>query len=104
MRKGKFILTSFKISKGLEQNLPEEKIDGTMYFCTDTGNIYVDYSDNSGTYRKLVNLKAINDECTAALNSSKNYADSAANNALTQSKNYTDNKLLVQMITWGVDD
>jgi hypothetical protein len=58
MRKGKFILTSFKISKGLEQNLPEEKIDGTMYFCTDTGNMYVDYKDGNTISRKLVNQSA----------------------------------------------
>jgi hypothetical protein len=55
MRKGKFILTSFKISKGLEQNLPEVKTDGTMYFCTDTGNIYIDYKDGNAILRKLVN-------------------------------------------------
>lgn len=34
--------TPIKISRGLEANIPAEKIDGNIYFCTDTGNIYID--------------------------------------------------------------
>ena len=34
--------TPIKISRGLEANIPIEKIDGNLYFCTDTGNIYID--------------------------------------------------------------
>ena len=34
--------TPIKISRGLEANIPTEKIDGNIYFCTDTGNIYID--------------------------------------------------------------
>lgn len=34
--------TPIKISRGLETNIPIEKIDGNIYFCTDTGNIYID--------------------------------------------------------------
>jgi hypothetical protein len=48
-------LTSFRISKGIEEDLPEVKTDGRMYFCTDTGNIYIDYRDGNTTLRKLVN-------------------------------------------------
>lgn len=34
--------TPIKISRGLEANIPTEKIDGNIYFCIDTGNIYID--------------------------------------------------------------
>lgn len=34
--------TPIKISRGLEANIPIEKVDGNIYFCTDTGNIYID--------------------------------------------------------------
>ena len=30
-----------------------------MYFCTDTGNIYIDYKDGNTTLRKLVNKQVL---------------------------------------------
>ena len=48
-------MASFKISKGLEANLPTTKADGAMYFCTDTGNLYIDYQDGNSVSRKIVN-------------------------------------------------
>ena len=33
--------------KGLESNLPEVKDPGTLYFCTDTGNIFFDIDSNN---------------------------------------------------------
>ena len=68
-RKGRFILTSFRISKGIEKDLPTAKTDGRMYFCTDTGNIYIDYKDGNNILRKLVNkqiLDAKQDAITGA--------------------------------------
>lgn len=48
-------MTSFRISKGLEANLPATKTDGRLYFCTDTGNLYIDYKGETGSVvRKLV--------------------------------------------------
>jgi DNA-dependent RNA polymerase auxiliary subunit epsilon len=47
-------LTSFKLLKGLEINLPEIKVEGTMYFCTDTGNLYIDCQEDEKIVRKLV--------------------------------------------------
>lgn len=51
-------MASFKISKGLEADLPTIKVDGALYFCTDTGNMYVDYKDGDTISRKLVNQSA----------------------------------------------
>ena len=38
-------MTMFKVKRGLEAELPVEKSNGTLYFCTDTGNIYIDMGD-----------------------------------------------------------
>ena len=38
-------MTMFKVKRGLETELPVEKSNGTLYFCTDTGNIYIDMGD-----------------------------------------------------------
>lgn len=43
--------TLFKIKKGTEAHLPTTITDGVMYFCTDTGNIFVD----DGTERIQIN-------------------------------------------------
>ena len=62
-------MASFNISKGLEASLPSTKTDGKMYFCTDTGNIYIDYKDGNNILRKLVNkqiLDAKQDAITGA--------------------------------------
>ena len=47
-------MTSFRISKGLEINLPVTKTDGRLYFCIDTGNLYIDYQEGENIVRKLV--------------------------------------------------
>ena len=47
--------TPFIIKRGLEASLPETKTAGVMYFCTDTGNIYIDYpNDNDEVVRQRV--------------------------------------------------
>lgn len=49
-------MTLFKILRGNESDLPMEVSDGTAYFCTDSGNLYIDYSDSAGGIsRKQVN-------------------------------------------------
>lgn len=59
-------MASFNISKGLEKNLPTTKIDGNLYFCTDTGNMYIDYQDGSVVSRKLVNKDTIDAKANSA--------------------------------------
>lgn len=44
----------FKICRGAETNLPTTLISGYCYFCTDTTNFYIDYTD---TYGALVRSK-----------------------------------------------
>ena len=47
--------TPFIIKRGLETSLPDTKTSGVMYFCTDTGNIYIDYpNDNNEIIRQRV--------------------------------------------------
>lgn len=46
--------TPFKILKGTEVNLPTEITDGQVYFCTDTGNLYIDINEKE---RVLVSAK-----------------------------------------------
>ena len=45
----------FKILKGNESNLPATLTEGYCYFCTNTGNFYIDYKDetNALTRSKL---------------------------------------------------
>lgn len=38
----------FKICKGAETNLPQTLTNGYCYFCTDTTNFYIDYTDTYG--------------------------------------------------------
>lgn len=53
-------MTSFKILRGLSAKLPSSKTDGLAYFCTDTGDLYIDYKDSAGVIqRKLVNGDAL---------------------------------------------
>ena len=59
-------MASFNISKGLEKNLPTTKIDGNLYFCTDTGNMYIDYQDGNTVSRKLVNKNTIDAKANKA--------------------------------------
>ena len=46
----------FKINRGNSASLPVEKHDGWAYFCTDTGEFYIDYADDNGNLcRKQIN-------------------------------------------------
>lgn len=38
----------FKLCRGFESEIPQTYTDGYMYFCTDTGNLYIDWADESG--------------------------------------------------------
>ena len=38
----------FKILRGNAANLPTTKKDGYAYFCTDTHDFYIDYTNASG--------------------------------------------------------
>lgn len=41
-------MSLFKICKGAETNLPQTLTNGYCYFCTDTTNFYIDYTDTYG--------------------------------------------------------
>lgn len=48
--------TTLFMLKGLEANLPTEKVPGRIYYCIDTANIYIDENDSTtGLTRKLIN-------------------------------------------------
>lgn len=48
----------FKISKGLQKNLPSEKEAGSCYYTTDASLFYIDYEDEDGKLqRKALNAK-----------------------------------------------
>ena len=38
----------FKISRGLEENLPTDIVSGNCWFCIETSNFYIDYTDTDG--------------------------------------------------------
>ena len=46
-------MTSFRISRGLKTKLPSTKVDGRIYFCTDTGELYIDYKNSSNTLQRV---------------------------------------------------
>lgn len=50
--------TPIKISRGLEANIPTEKTDGNIYFCTDTGNIYIDCKKEDSIERVQISAAA----------------------------------------------
>lgn len=39
-------MVSLNIHRGIESDLPKTIKDGKIYFCTDTGNIYIDYESS----------------------------------------------------------
>lgn len=41
-------MSLFKVCKGAETNLPQTLTNGYCYFCTDTTNFYIDYTDTYG--------------------------------------------------------
>lgn len=48
----------FKVNRGNSSTLPATKTDGWAYFCTDTGEFFIDYVDEQGN----LNRKQINAE------------------------------------------
>ena len=48
----------FKVNRGNSATLPSVKTDGWAYFCTDTGEFFIDYSDSDGVlHRKQINAE-----------------------------------------------
>lgn len=47
----------FKVHRGKEANLPAAKNDGWAYFCTNTGNFYIDWADGGKLTRAQVNAR-----------------------------------------------
>lgn len=48
----------FKVLRGNETSLPTAKTDGWAYFCSDTGNFYIDHQSNAGSLtRTQLNAK-----------------------------------------------
>lgn len=48
----------FKVLRGNETSLPATKTDGWAYFCSDTGNFYIDHQSNAGSLtRTQLNAK-----------------------------------------------
>lgn len=46
----------FKINRGNSTTLPTSLTDGWAYFCTDTGEFFIDYADSNGSlHRKQIN-------------------------------------------------
>lgn len=45
----------FKVHRGNETNLPVEMTDGWAYFCTDSGNFYIDWLNRSALTRTQIN-------------------------------------------------
>lgn len=45
--------TPFIIKKGLSNSLPTTLTDGTIYFCTDTGEMYVGVAQSDGSVEKV---------------------------------------------------
>ena len=48
----------FKVNRGNSTTLPSTMTDGWAYFCTDTGEFFIDYADSNGIlHRKQINAK-----------------------------------------------
>lgn len=48
----------FKINRGGSSSLPQTLTDGWAYFCTDTGEFFIDYTDAEGVLqRKAINAQ-----------------------------------------------
>lgn len=51
----------FKVSRGNSTTLPAVMTDGWAYFCTDTGEFFIDYADSNGDlHRKPINADEAN--------------------------------------------
>lgn len=80
----------FKLSRGAEANIPAELTDGHMYFCYDTGNLYIDCQDELGTVQRVQlssewadKVRYEENETTISIDASelatKTYVDNAEN-------------------------
>ena len=48
----------FKVNRGNSTTLPATLTDGWAYFCTDTGEFFIDYADAEGNlFRKQINAE-----------------------------------------------
>lgn len=41
-------MANFKIGRGMQDGIPETLTDGMLYYCTDTTNLFIDYTDSNG--------------------------------------------------------
>lgn len=41
-------MANFKIGRGMQYGIPETLTDGMLYYCTDTTNLFIDYTDSNG--------------------------------------------------------
>lgn len=84
----------FKLSRGAEANIPAELTDGHMYFCYDTGNLYIDCQDELGTVQRVQlssewadKVRYEENETTISIDASelatKTYVDNAISNVTT---------------------
>ena len=53
-------LALFKVFRGDETNLPASMNDGWAYFCTDTGNFYIDWDNGENLVRTQINSNYAN--------------------------------------------
>ena len=48
----------FKVNRGNSSTLPTTMVDGWAYFCTDTGEFFIDFADENGDlHRKQINAE-----------------------------------------------
>lgn len=79
----------FKILRGNAENLPKDKKDGYAYFCTDTHDFYIDYTDNSGQLTRGQLNANVADKLSAGRNISLGTAVSSTATTFDGSKNIT---------------
>lgn len=54
-------MANFVLKRGLEANIPSNMLDGAVYFCKDSGNLYFDYADSSNQlHRTKITAKYAN--------------------------------------------
>ena len=41
-------MANFKIGRGMQDGIPETLTDGMLYYCIDTTNLFIDYTDSNG--------------------------------------------------------
>ena len=108
-------MTMFKVKRGVEAQLPTTLSNGTMYFCTDTGNIYIDiggarkqisaeYAKGLKTDSSVIEFSAIQ----AALNKLSNIENGANKTVVDSilsdsSTNPVENKIIKTALDGKVD-